>query len=114
MSNNNDTLLCARVRRRHYVLSLGFCVIFATMGIATFMSDITDGLRLTDIPISLLMGLLGVVALVLALYFIRLVWRPPVMLEATTQGIVTHFSARGPRSERGYLIPWSVIQSIDL
>ena len=65
-------------------------------------------------PLTLLLAVIGLAMLWATAYFGRAILRPPLMLEATSVGLLTHLDLKSHRYvDKSQLIPWDKILHID-
>jgi hypothetical protein len=64
--------------------------------------------------VTVFVGLIGMAMLLGTLAFFRMLVRPPIMLDATSAGLVSYLDVKsGKYSARGRLIPWHSIRQIE-
>lgn len=66
------------------------------------------------LPLTLFLAVIGLLMLWATAYFVGAILRPPVMLEATSLGLLTHLDLKSHRYvDQSQLIPWRAILHID-
>ena len=111
--NRPPVLLRVSVPRSQSVIGVVLFLLM-TATCAWVLSRAASGASAMSRPLTVFVGLIGLAMLLGTLAFIRMLVQPPIMLDATSSGLVSYLNVKsGKYLASGVLIPWHSIQRIE-
>src|SRR5690349_10184138 len=106
-------LLRAYVPRSNSTIGLTIGAVMTAICLAVLWHLVRNPLR-PSLVLTAFVALIGLAMLWATAYFAASILRPPVILEATPEGILTYLDLKSHRYiDKGQLIPWLTILHID-